>query len=53
MYLPPCDQSFCQFSNDLDETVNAIKDKMQISSKRETIRLLTRAPSSWTIEKTN
>ena len=42
-YLPPSDQPYCQNCKDLDEIVNAIKDKIQVSSKRSAIRLLTLA----------
>ena len=52
MYLPSGGQPCCQNCKDLDEILNGIKDKIQVSSKRSTIRLHTLVPSSWTIEKT-
>ena len=50
-YLPR-DQAFCLSCKDLDEIIIAIKEKIQVSSKRSSISLLTLASSSWSIEKT-
>ena len=52
IYLRVANQPCCQNCKDLNEILNGIKDKIQVSSKRSTIRLLTLVPSSWTIEKT-
>ena len=50
--LSPAPQVPCDKCKDMDEIINAIKEKIKISSKDQSIQLLTLAPSSWSIEKT-
>ena len=37
---------------EMDEMLNTLKDKIKISSRRQSIHLLMLVPSSWSIEKT-
>ena len=45
------DQPYFQNCKNLYEIIIANKDKIQVSSKRSAIRLLTLAPSSWSNKK--
>ena len=50
--LPPISKPYCEKCKDFDEILSLIKDKMQSTSKKQCVQLLTLAPSTWRIEKT-
>ena len=46
------EQDMNQKANDLDKLVVLIKEKLNVSNKREKIQILTLKPESWSLQKT-
>ena len=46
------EQDMNQKANDLDKLVVLIKEKLNVSNKREKIQILTLKPESWSLRKT-